>query len=318
MSHALEIRNLYKTYDNGFNALQNIDLKVSEGDFFALLGPNGAGKSTILGIVSSLTKKTQGQVKVFGYDLDTNLSLAKRCMGVVPQEFNLNQFELVSDIILQQAGYYGIPHSQAMHRSEQLLEQLGLWDKRNTACRQLSGGMKRRVMIARSLIHQPRMLILDEPTAGVDIELRRSMWKFLTNINRQGTTIILTTHYLEEAEQLCRNIAIIDMGKVIQNTNMQTLLRTLNRETFLLDLTEPHVAVEGLADFGGRQINGQQLEIHLTQEQDLNMLFDELSRQGIRVNSMRNKANRLEELFLTMTSKVSSQTRAPLQGITAT
>jgi ABC-2 type transport system ATP-binding protein len=315
MSHALAIKDLCKTYPNGFNALSHVDLSVSEGDFFALLGPNGAGKSTILGIVSSLIRKTRGQVRVFGHNLDTDLSLAKRYMGVVPQEFNFNQFEQVIDVILHQAGYYGIRRSEAMGRAEQLLQQLELWDKRNTVCRHLSGGMKRRLMIARALVHQPRMLILDEPTAGVDIGLRRSMWQFLTEINQQGTTIILTTHYLEEAESLCRNIAIIDQGSIIQNTDMQALLRTLSTETFILDLAEPHAAVAYLADFSGKQINDRQLEIQLTRGQNLNSIFDTLSQQGIMVVSMRNKANRLEELFITMTSKTLGQAKAPLQEI---
>ena len=318
MTYALEINNLCKTYAGGFNALKHVNLTVPEGDFFALLGPNGAGKSTILGIISSLIRKTQGQVSIFGHSLDKELSLAKYCMGVVPQEFNFNIFEQVIDVVLNQAGYYGIPRSEAVIRSEQLLQQLGLWDKRHATCRQLSGGMKRRLMIARALIHQPRMLILDEPTAGVDIELRRSMWKFLTKINQQGTTIILTTHYLEEAENLCRNIAIIDLGEIIQNTSMQMLLRTLNRETFILDLTEPCAAVQHLANFGGKQINDQQLEIQLTREQDLNSVFDILSQQGVQVSSMRNKANRLEELFINLVGKVPGQAKALSKGTTVT
>jgi ABC-2 type transport system ATP-binding protein len=309
MTYALEINNLGKTYANGFNALKQINLTVPEGDFFALLGPNGAGKSTILGIISSLIRKTQGQVSIFGHSVDKELSLAKHCVGVVPQEFNFNIFEQVMDVILNQAGYYGIPRSEAMIRGEQLLQQLGLWDKRHAICRQLSGGMKRRLMIARALIHQPRMLILDEPTAGVDIELRRSMWEFLTKINQQGTTIILTTQYLEEAENLCRNIAIIDLGEIIQNTSMQMLLRTLNRETFILDLTEPCAAAQYLANFDGKQINDQQLEIQLTRKQDLNSVFSILSQQGVQVSSMRNKANRLEELFINLVGKIPSQVK---------
>ena len=298
MSYALEIEQLYKTYDNGFTALQGISLAVQEGDFFALLGPNGAGKSTTLGVVSSLVNKSQGQVRVFGYDLDADLSAAKQLMGIVPQEFNFNMFERVIDIVVQQAGYYGIPKVEAKQRATELLKQLGLWDQHKQAARTLSGGMKRRLMIARALVHRPKLLILDEPTAGVDIELRRSMWAFLEQINAQGTTIILTTHYLEEAESLCRNIAIIDHGKIVENTSMQSLLRQLNTETFILDLAEELHKLPESPDYRAHLLNPQQLQVTINRQQNLNKVFEALSDMGVQVTSMRNKTNRLEELFI--------------------
>lgn len=257
MSTALSIRQLTKTYGNGFQALKGIDLDVAEGDFFALLGPNGAGKSTTIGILSTLVNKSGGTVNVFGHDLDRDPSGLKRCLGVVPQEFNFNQFEKAFDILVTQAGYYGIPAKIAKERAERYLNQLGLWDKRDVSSRMLSGGMKRRLMIARALIHQPRLLILDEPTAGVDIELRRSMWSFLTELNREGITIILTTHYLEEAEQLCRNIGIIDHGQIVKNTSMRELLSQLHVETFLLDLKESQLVAPELGSYPAQLIDHQ-------------------------------------------------------------
>lgn len=298
---ALDIRGLTKTYRNGFSALHGIDLQVPEGEFYALLGPNGAGKSTTISIVSSLATKTAGQVHIFGYDLDRQPSHAKQCLGVVPQEFNFGQFEKVFDILVTQAGYYGIPARIGRERAEQYLNQLGLWDKRDTQSRLLSGGMKRRLMIARALMHQPRMLILDEPTAGVDIELRRSMWDFLKQINAQGTTIILTTHYLEEAETLCRRIAIIDKGRIVADTDMKTLLGQLSVETFLLDLAEPlHQLPPAPEGIRLSLLDERTLQAEIQKYQSINQLFDTLSAQGIRVQSMRNKANRLEELFVSM------------------
>ncbi|MGB0468144.1 MAG: ABC transporter ATP-binding protein [Pontibacterium sp.] len=303
MTTALSINNLRKVYDNGFEALKGISLQVEEGDFFALLGPNGAGKSTTLGIVSSLVNKTAGSVSIFGYDLETQQSLAKRSLGVVPQEFNFNMFEKVIDIILTQAGYYGIPLSVARERAEYYLKKLGLWEKRNERARMLSGGMKRRLMIARALVHDPRLLILDEPTAGVDIELRRSMWEFLQEINASGTTIILTTHYLEEAESLCRNIAIIDRGSLIENTSMRELLLQLNTETFLLDISPPQAVVPALEGYSATLIDDHTLQIEVERTQGLNGIFQVLEAQGIQVSSMRNKANRLEELFVSLVDK---------------
>jgi len=303
MTVALAIDQLRKTYGNGFEALKGISLEVQEGDFFALLGPNGAGKSTTLGIVSSLVNKSSGKVSIFGHDLETDTARAKMQLGVVPQEFNFNNFEKVLDIVVTQAGYYGIPRRHGLERAEFYLKKLGLWDKRNVSARMLSGGMKRRLMIARALVHEPRMLILDEPTAGVDIELRRSMWSFLREINSKGTTIILTTHYLEEAESLCRNIAIIDRGEIIQNTSMQSLLQKLNTETFILDL---QVDVEQLPVLNGYQpklIAPRTLEVEVDKEQGLNRLFAQLEASGLKVVSMRNKANRLEELFVSLVDK---------------
>ena len=303
MSSALSIRQLTKTYGNGFQALHGIDLDVAEGDFFALLGPNGAGKSTTIGILSTLVTKTSGSVQVFGHDLDRDPVGLRRCLGVVPQEFNFNQFEKVFDIVVTQAGYYGIPMRVAKERAEQYLTQLGLWDKRNVPSRMLSGGMKRRLMIARALIHQPRLLILDEPTAGVDIELRRSMWNFITELNRQGVTIILTTHYLEEAEQLCRNIAIIDHGRIVENTSMRGLLQSLHVETFLLDLKEAQLLAPELDGYPARLLDGRTLEVQVEKEQGITNLFGQLQRQGIEVQSLRNKSNRLEELFVSLVEK---------------
>lgn len=300
MSSALSIRQLTKTYGNGFQALKGIDLDVAEGDFFALLGPNGAGKSTTIGILSTLVNKTGGTVNVFGYDLDTDPAGLKRCLGVVPQEFNFNQFEKTSDILITQAGYYGIPARIAKARAEQYLTQLGLWDKRDVPSRMLSGGMKRRLMIARALIHQPRLLILDEPTAGVDIELRRSMWSFLSDLNRQGMTIILTTHYLEEAEQLCRHIGIIDHGRIVENTSMRELLNKLHVETFLLDLKESQLLAPLLEGYNSRLVDDRTLEVQVEKSQGMTSLFKQLQDQGIEVLSLRNKTNRLEELFVSL------------------
>ena len=311
MSYALEINDLHKTYDNGFTALKGISMKVAEGDFFALLGPNGAGKSTTLGVVSSLVNKTQGKVHIFGHDLDGDLDAAKRLMGIVPQEFNFNMFEKVQDIVIQQAGYYGIARAEAKVRTEELLKQLGLWDKKDQASRTLSGGMKRRLMIARALIHQPKLLILDEPTAGVDIELRRSMWEFLQQINAQGTTIILTTHYLEEAESLCRNIAIIDHGDIVENTSMKSLLRQLNTETFILDLEEEVHELPEQAGYSACLLNPHQLQVTITREQSLNEVYTALTNMGVHVTSMRNKTNRLEELFVNLVQK----NQAELKGV---
>lgn len=297
MTYALEISQLTKQYAGGVQALRGIDLKVSAGDFYALLGPNGAGKSTTIGIISSLVNKTGGKVSVFGYDIDTDLVLAKRQLGLVPQEFNFNPFETVLQIVLQQAGYYGVPHKLAQERAKTYLTQLDLWEKRDERAMRLSGGMKRRLMIARALMHQPKLLILDEPTAGVDIELRRSMWGFLKTLNAQGTTIILTTHYLEEAEMLCRNIGIIQHGELVENTSMKELLGKLESETFILDLgsKNPLPQLEG---YTFRLTDTSTMEVDVRREQGLNGVFAQLNAQGIDVLSMRNKANRLEELFV--------------------
>ncbi len=300
---ALVLRNLRKTYANGLEALRGIDLEVEEGEFFALLGPNGAGKSTTIGIVCSLVRKTGGAVQVFGHDLDREVNAAKSCIGLVPQEFNFNQFEPVAEIVVNQAGYYGIPRPLAWQRAETYLKQLGLWEKRRGMARQLSGGMKRRLMIARALIHQPKLLILDEPTAGVDIEIRRSMWDFLREINAQGTTIILTTHYLEEAETLCRHIAIIDRGAIIENTRMQTLLGRLDLETFVLNLRQPLAGLLEIPGYPLRRLDELTLEVDVAREQGINALFEQLSARGIEISSLRNKANRLEELFLQLVDK---------------
>ncbi len=295
---ALSLRQLCKTYSNGVQALKGIDLDVEEGDFFALLGPNGAGKSTAIGIVSSLVNKTSGTVDVFGHGIDTELEAAKSCLGVVPQEINFNQFEKVSTILLNQAGFYGIPRPVARERMEYWLKQLQLWEKRETISRSLSGGMKRRLMIARALIHEPQLLILDEPTAGVDIEVRRSMWEFLRRINEQGTTIILTTHYLEEAENLCRHIAIIDEGRIIENDRMSTVLRKLQTETFVLNLRGPLREPLALAGYRVTAPDETTLEVEVSKDQNLNDIFLALSAVGGEVVSMRNKSNRLEELFM--------------------
>ncbi len=303
MATALSIHHLSKTYRNGVTALRDINLDVEEGDFYALLGPNGAGKSTTIGIVSSLVKKTAGEVRIFGYDLDTQLSQAKQQLGVVPQEFNFGQFEKVIDILATQAGYYGIERKRAYAQAEKYLRRLGLWEKREQPARSLSGGMKRRLMIARAMVHEPRLLILDEPTAGVDIELRRSMWEFLTELNREGTTIILTTHYLEEAESLCRDIAIIDHGTIVENTDMKSLLAKLHVETFILDLREPLPAAPALPGYPVRLIDPSTLEVDVEKTQSLNAVFTGLEGQGVSVLSMRNKANRLEELFVSLVEK---------------
>jgi len=303
MSSALSIRQLTKTYGNGFQALSGIDLDVAEGDFFALLGPNGAGKSTTIGILSTLVNKTSGTVNIFGHDLDREPAALKRSIGVVPQEFNFNQFEKTFDIVVTQAGYYGIPAKVAKERAEKYLTQLGLWDKRDTPSRSLSGGMKRRLMIARALVHEPRLLILDEPTAGVDIELRRSMWTFLTELNEQGTTIILTTHYLEEAEQLCRNIGIIDHGTIVENTSMRQLLGQLHVETFLLDLKAPLHAAPHLMGYPCELVDAGTLAVQVDKAVGITGLFTQLAAQRIEVVSLRNKTNRLEELFVSLVEK---------------
>ena len=298
MPYALTLRDLKKTYKNGHVALKGITLEVGEGDFFALLGPNGAGKSTTIGIITSLVNKTGGEVRVFGHDLDTETAAVKSCIGLVPQEFNFNQFEPVVEIVANQAGYYGIERGEAFRRAEKYLRQLGLWEKRRDMARNLSGGMKRRLMIARALVHEPRLLILDEPTAGVDIEIRRSMWQFMRAINAAGTTIILTTHYLEEAESLCRNIAIIDDGELIENTSTRKLLNTLHMETFVLDLAVPLTESPQLPQHTLRLIDESTLEVDISRDESINRLFEELSRLDIRVLSMRNKTNRLEQLFV--------------------
>ncbi|MDC5704160.1 ABC transporter ATP-binding protein [Vibrio europaeus] len=298
--YALEIEQLRKTYAGGFEALKGISLNVAKGDFYALLGPNGAGKSTTIGVISSLVNKTSGQVKVFGYDIDKDLELAKQNLGLVPQEFNFNQFETVEQIVLQQAGYYGVPKQLAKERAQKYLTKLDLWEKRSERARNLSGGMKRRLMIARALMHEPQLLILDEPTAGVDIELRRSMWEFLKEINsQQGITIILTTHYLEEAEMLCRNIGIINKGELIENTTMKDLLGKLHVETFILDLAEGSSEPQ-LSGVNSQTFANGSLEIEIEKTQGLNAIFTQLTEQGVQVLSMRNKANRLEELFVSI------------------
>ncbi|MBR2514557.1 MAG: ABC transporter ATP-binding protein [Halomonas sp.] len=298
---ALSIRGLTKVYGNGFHALKGIDLDVQQGDFFALLGPNGAGKSTTLGVVCSLVQKSTGKVSIFGIDVDKDFAKAKYQLGVVPQEFNFNQFEKVLDIVLAQAGYYGMTRKEALPRAKQLLSDLGLWDKRNGSARMLSGGMKRRLMIARALMHRPKLLILDEPTAGVDIELRRSMWEYMRRINRdEGTTIILTTHYLEEAESLCRNIAIINHGEIVRNTSVRELLAELDTETFLLDLAAPVDQAPRIEGFEILQVEPSQLALVIHKGQELNDVFSALSEQGLKVVSMRNRANRLEEMFVSM------------------
>ncbi|EAQ63356.1 probable ATP-binding component of ABC transporter [Marinomonas sp. MED121] len=302
MTYAIEISDLKKRYDNGFEALKGVDLKVEKGDFFALLGPNGAGKSTTIGILCSLVNKSEGKVSIFGVDIDKNFAGAKQFLGVVPQEFNFNVFETPFNIIVTQAGFYGIPYDIAAPRAEKYLKQLGLWEKRNNPSMQLSGGMKRRLMIARALIHEPQVLILDEPTAGVDIELRRSMWEFIKELNDNGTTIILTTHYLEEAEQLCRNIAIINKGEIVENTSVKSLLKTLNQETFILDLATNiagDIVIEGYKV--ARLADGHSIEVEISKGQSINDIFVALNEQGLQVQSMRNKSNRLEELFVKLT-----------------
>ena len=295
---ALSIQALAKTYGNGVQALKGIDLDVEEGDFFALLGPNGAGKTTAIGIISSLVTKTAGRVSVFGHDIDRELWLAKSCIGLVPQEINFNMFEKVFTIVVNQAGFYGIPRSEARAQAEKYLRQLQLWDKRDAIARSLSGGMKRRLMIARALVHEPRLLILDEPTAGVDIEIRRSMWEFLRQINEGGTTIILTTPYLEEAENLCRDVAIIDHGRIIEHDRMSNVIRKLSQETFVLNFRDPVASLPELPGYATRRVDDHTLEADVSKEQSLNDLFARLSAAGIEVVSMRNKVNRLEELFM--------------------
>jgi ABC-2 type transport system ATP-binding protein len=300
--HALAIKDLRKTYKNGFQALQGIDLNVEQGDFFALLGPNGAGKTTLIGILSSLVNKTSGTISVFGKDMDTDPQLVKSYIGLVPQEFNFSVFDKALEIVVTQAGYYGLPKKLAYERAEKYLRQLNLWEKRNATPRMLSGGMKRRLMIARALVHEPKLLILDEPTAGVDIEIRHSMWDFLREINQQGTTIILTTHYLEEAESLCRNIAIIDHGNIIENTRMSSLLSQLHTETFVLYLQQPLAQPPALPSYSCRLVDANTLEVDLAESQTMNDLFAQLSAQGIQITRLRNKRNRLEELFVRLTS----------------
>lgn len=306
---ALQISNLEKTYANGLHALKGIDLEVNHGDFFALLGPNGAGKSTTIGIVTSLVKKSGGKVFVYGHDLDCQIIEAKSLIGIVPQEINFSQFETCMEIVLNQGGYYGINRKVAYERAEKYLTQLGLWDKRNDSSRTLSGGLKRRLMIARALIHEPKLLILDEPTAGVDVELRRSMWLFLKTINQGGTTIVLTTHYLEEAESLCKNIAIIDHGEIIENTSMKSLLGKLNTETFIFDINKVVEILPASAEFKIKKFDETTIEVDITKGQNLNDLFTFLTREGITIISMRNKANRLEELFVRLLDKNSGNNR---------
>jgi ABC-2 type transport system ATP-binding protein len=308
MTTALTITGLKKTYKGGHVALRGIDLEVAQGDFYGLLGPNGAGKTTIIGIISSLVNKTAGNVSIFGHDLATDASAAKACLGLVPQEFNFNMFEPVIEVVANQAGYYGIERTEAFERAEKYLKHLDLWDKRRDMARNLSGGMKRRLMIARALVHEPRLLILDEPTAGVDIEIRRSMWRFLREINAAGTTIILTTHYLEEAESLCRNIGIINEGVLIENTTTKQLLNTLHMETFVLDLAAPLAELPDIENQKMVQLDETTIEADICRDDSINALFDELSRRDIRVLSMRNKANRLEELFMNLVDNGNNRT----------
>ncbi|NLQ23100.1 ABC transporter ATP-binding protein [Shewanella sp. S-1] len=303
ITHALVLEGLKKTYKGGVEAVKGMSLTVNQGDFFALLGPNGAGKSTTIGIISSLVQKSSGTVKVFDYDIDKQLEHAKLCIGLVPQEFNFNQFETVLQIVVNQAGYYGVPKPIALERAQKYLSQLDLWEKRNSPSRELSGGMKRRLMIARALMHEPKLLILDEPTAGVDIELRRSMWEFLKQINQQGVTIILTTHYLEEAEMLCRNIGIIDKGILVECTSMKALLSKLNMETFILDLRRDTGTAPVLDGMACRLTDSHTLEVDVAKEHNLNDVFSQLSAANIEVLSMRNKSNRLEELFVELVKK---------------
>ncbi|MCY4425843.1 MAG: ABC transporter ATP-binding protein [Halieaceae bacterium] len=299
MTTALAIKNLHKVYGNGVEALKGISLSVEEGDFYALLGPNGAGKSTVIGILFSLINKTAGSVEVFGIDIDKNFPQAKKALGIVPQEFNFNMFERVFDIVVTQGGYYGLPQKLARERAENYLKELGLWEKRDSQARELSGGMKRRLMIARSLVHQPRLLVLDEPTAGVDIEMRRTMWDFLRSINAAGTTIILTTHYLDEAETLCRNIAIIDEGRIIQHSGIREFLQQLRTEKFILDLRQ-ELPADFSPGFPCEVVDQHTLEVMVDKDQGLNALFRAISAEGLEVASMRNKSNRLEEMFVTL------------------
>jgi ABC-2 type transport system ATP-binding protein len=308
---ALSVHGLTKVYSNGVQALKGVDLEVDEGDFFALLGPNGAGKTTLIGIVTSLVTKSAGDVQVFGHDIDGELDLAKSCIGVVPQEFNFNQFETAETIVVNQAGFYGIERRVARQRAEKYLKLLSLWDKRDKMARALSGGMKRRLMIARALMHEPRLLILDEPTAGVDIEIRRSMWDFLRDINARGTSIILTTHYLEEAETLCRNIAIIDGGRIVERDRMSVLLRRLHTETFVLDVAETIASAPDLPGYAVERLDDHTIEVEVTRGQSLNEIFARLSERGVTVQSMRNKVNRLEELFMRLVEKKPGGVDAP-------
>jgi len=296
--NALSIKNLKKTYNNGFVALKGIDLNVEDGDFFALLGPNGAGKSTAIGIISSMVNKTSGSVTIFGHDLEKDNARAKSCIGLVPQEINFNQFETVENIVLNQAGFYGIPKKEARSRANKCLQQMQLWEKRNTVSRRLSGGMKRRVMIARALVHSPRLLILDEPTAGVDIEIRYSMWNMMQEVNRQGTTIILTTHYLEEAESLCRNIAIINQGEIVENSDMRSLLSRINMEHFMLNLAKPVASAPLIEGYQLELSEPNVLNVAVPKNKGLNQVFQQLSKHHIEVLSLKNKSNRLEQLFM--------------------
>ncbi len=296
--NALSLRNLTKTYRNGFTALKGIDLDIQQGDFFALLGPNGAGKSTAIGIISSLVNKTSGAVHVFGHDIDTHSAKVKSCIGLVPQEVNFNQFETVQNIILNQAGYYGIPRHQAIVNTKKCLKQMFLWDQRDTVSRRLSGGMKRRVMIARALVHSPQLLILDEPTAGVDIEIRRSLWEMMAQVNQQGTTIILTTQYLEEAESLCRNIAIINNGLIVEQSGMAELLAQVKKDYFVLDLAQPISILPKIEGYELELIGSKTLSALVNKEQSLNGLFQQLTMHHIDVLSLKNKTNRLEQLFM--------------------
>ena len=308
--HALVVEDLRKVYRTGFEALKGVDLRVDEGDFFALLGPNGAGKSTLIGIVTSLVNKTAGRVQVFGHDLDRDPEAVKSSLGVVPQEFNFNLFLPVAEVVINQAGYFGIPRREAKARTEMLLKKLDLWERRRSEMRSLSGGMKRRLMIARALVHRPRLLILDEPTAGVDIEIRRAMWDYLRELNAEGTTIILTTHYLEEAESLCRNIAVIDHGRIEAVAETQALLAGLDAETFVLNLGRPLNQLPSIPGFALTTVDATTIEVHLRRGQSLNELFGALGRHGVDVVSMRNKQNRLEQLFLEMVTRGRSDSTA--------
>lgn len=303
MTRALHVSELVKTYRGGLQAIKGIDLDVEEGDFFALLGPNGAGKSTLIGVVASLVNKSSGLVRVFGHDLDVNPEAVKSCIGLVPQEFNFNLFLPVVEVVVNQAGYYGIPRREARVRAERYLRQLDLWDRRDSEMRQLSGGMKRRLMIARALVHEPRLLILDEPTAGVDIEIRRSMWTFLKDLNERGTTIILTTHYLEEAESLCRNIAIINHGEIAERSSIGSLLACLRTETLVLNLKGRATTLPPLRGFAFNHVDDRTLEVEMDREHTINGLFEHLSCNGIEVISLRNKQNRLERLFLDLVGR---------------
>lgn len=300
---ALQIENLQKVYKNGTVALKGISLEIEQGDFFALLGPNGAGKTTTIGIISSLVRKSSGTIKVFGVDIDQNWPLAKSYIGIMPQEFNFNVFETVEDIVINQAGFYGIARKQAKEMAADCLHQVGLWNKRKEISRMLSGGMKRRLMIARAIVHHPKLLILDEPTAGVDIEVRRTMWEFLSQLNQSGTTIILTTHYLEEAEDLCRNVAIINHGELIEHSEIKSLIARTKSESFILDLKSPLSAAPEFSGFQTKLIDNTTLEVEIPSSSSLNELFANLSNQNIYLKSMRNKANRLEELFLQLTHR---------------